>query len=471
MDTKPQDERPFNINEITADQFKLLIDKMLNGFALHKIIVNEKGEPVDYEFLEINPAFEQKTGLKREDVLGKRITEILPGTEKDPENFIKLYGDVALGGEPVYKEIFSQALNKWFLISVYSPQKYYFVVMMKDINDQKRNEKILLNNERRLRLLLDIIEYKTGNIQEFLDYSLHKAIELTESQIGYIYLYDEKTKLFTLNSWSREVMKLCTVRESMTVYELDKTGIWGEVVRQRKPILVNDFAATNPLKKGTPEGHAPMKNFMSIPVFHNDDIVAVVGMANKASDFDDNDVLQLELLMENVWKIVMVKKTEEKLLKEENKFKKYFEKSPQGIFVIDEEGNVKDLNPRVVEMMGYPKEELIGQNFTKFIFQDSLEAAQKAFSNLKESGFTQGDYNFITKDGRRSSATVKAIRIEDGTLLGFIDDINDQLKAIADLKASNQELQRINSLVVNRELKMVQLKNKLTELGIDPNSI
>ena len=180
MDTTPQDERPFNINEITADQFKLLINKMLNGFALHKIILNENGTPVDYEFLEINPAFEQKTGLKRDEVLGKRVTEVLPGTENDPENFIKLYGEVALGGEPVYKEIYSQAINKWFLISVYSPQKYYFVVMMKDIDNEKKNEK-------RLRLLLDIIEYKAVNIQEFLDYSLHKAIELTESQIGYIY--------------------------------------------------------------------------------------------------------------------------------------------------------------------------------------------------------------------------------------------------------------------------------------------
>jgi PAS domain S-box-containing protein len=266
-------------------------------------------------------------------------------------------------------------------------------------------------------------------------------------------------------------MKVCSVREPMTVYELNKTGIWGEVVRQRRPIKVNDFTAPNPLKKGTPEGHAPMKNFMSIPVFHNQEIVAVVGMANKKYDYDDNDILQLELLMENVWKIVMVKRTEDKLLNEEKKFKMYFDKSPEGIFVIDDQGNILDLNPRVEEMTGYAKNELIGQSFTKFIFQESLDDAQSAFKNLLSSGFTQGTYVFITKDGRRSNANVKVNRLEDGTLLGFIEDINEELKAIEDLKNSNKELQRINALTVNRELKMVQLKTKLQELGVDPNSI
>ena len=266
-------------------------------------------------------------------------------------------------------------------------------------------------------------------------------------------------------------MNLCTVRESMTVYELEKTGAWGEVVRQRKPIVINDFAAVNPIKKGTPEGHAPIKNFMSIPVFHNDEIVAVIGMANKDSDYDDSDILQLELLMENVWKIVIVKKTEEKLSKEENKFKMYFEKSPQGIFVINEQGNILDLNPKLIELMGFKKEELIGQNFINFLFQDSITNAQDAFKSLDANGFTQGDYIFMTKDGRRSNANIKAIKLSDGTFLGFIDDINDQLKSIEDLKTSNKELQRINSLVVNRELKMVQLKAKLMELGVDPNSI
>ena len=62
-------------------------------------------------------------------------------------------------------------------------------------------------------------------------------------------------------------MKECGVLNPQTIYELDKTGIWGEVVRQRKEIIVNDFLAYHPLKKGYPEGHAPLYRFLSIPIF------------------------------------------------------------------------------------------------------------------------------------------------------------------------------------------------------------
>lgn len=78
------------------------------------------------------------------------------------------------------------------------------------------------------------------------------------SKFGYIYFYDDKKKEFTLNSWSDEVMKECTVLAQQTTYSLEKTGIWGEAVRQRRPITVNDFQLCNPLKKGFPPGHVEL---------------------------------------------------------------------------------------------------------------------------------------------------------------------------------------------------------------------
>jgi ABC-type multidrug transport system fused ATPase/permease subunit len=69
---------------------------MLDGFALHKIITDKKGKPIDYEFIEVNSAFEKMTGLKRDILIGKRVTKTLPGIEKDPADWIGKYGDVAL---------------------------------------------------------------------------------------------------------------------------------------------------------------------------------------------------------------------------------------------------------------------------------------------------------------------------------------------------------------------------------------
>jgi PAS domain S-box-containing protein len=85
-------------------QFDMFFDRMLDGFANHKIIVDKKGKPADYVFLELNHAFEKMTGLKRAQIIGKRVTEVLPGIEKDSADWIGIYGKVALTGEPVQFE-------------------------------------------------------------------------------------------------------------------------------------------------------------------------------------------------------------------------------------------------------------------------------------------------------------------------------------------------------------------------------
>ena len=106
-------------------------------------------------------------------------------------------------------------------------------------------------------------------------------------------------------------MKECTVTDPQTCYELDKTGIWGEVVRQRQPIILNDFQAPHQLKKGYPEGHAPLYRYLSLPVFDQDKIVAVVAVANKESDYTRTDILQLTLLMDSVWRMVVRMRSDE----------------------------------------------------------------------------------------------------------------------------------------------------------------
>ncbi|MBL8028485.1 MAG: GAF domain-containing protein, partial [Fibrobacteres bacterium] len=154
-----------------------------------------------------------------------------------------------------------------------------------------------------------------------LDNALNEAIKLTDSKIGYIYFYSEKRKEFTLNTWSKEVMKECAVVNPQTVYSLDKTGIWGEAVRQRKSILVNDFPSANPLKKGTPEGHVRLSRFLTVPLFQDGEIVAVVGVANKDSEYDDTDILQLNLLMDAVWKTTSRLKAESSLKENEERLR------------------------------------------------------------------------------------------------------------------------------------------------------
>ncbi len=201
------------------------------------------------------------------------------------------------------------------------------LVSFNDITERKKNEEKIKKNEARLEGLLRISQYKSESINDLLDYALNEAIELTDSKIGYIYLYNESKEEFTLNSWSKEVMAECKVIEPQTIYQLEKTGLWGEAVRQRKPILENNFQHENPYKKGYPEGHVTLEKFLTLPIYFNDSIVAVVGVANKSTDYDNSDIRQLTLMMDSVWKLLEQKNVEITLQDQNQKLEQQYEES------------------------------------------------------------------------------------------------------------------------------------------------
>ena len=189
----------------------------------------------------------------------------------------------------------------------------YFVVQVENITERKQAEQRSMVEKKRLWAILRIAQMRTTLAKELLDQVLIAIIDLSESQFGYIYYYSEETEEFTLHAWSQGVMEACTMSDKPTQYQLAKTGLWGEAVRQRQPIIDNDFASPDVLKKGYPAGHAPLTRFMTIPVFIDGEIVAVVGVANKKEEYTGLDVSQLTLMMDSLWNIMERRQAEEAL--------------------------------------------------------------------------------------------------------------------------------------------------------------
>ena len=121
-------------------EYEQLVVQMQQGLAMHEIICDQFGTPVDYRFLSINDSFEKLTGLKRKDVIGKTVLQILPNTEK---YWIQIYGEVALTGKPYHYTNYSADLDRYYDVYAYSPKPRHFAVLFSDVTEYKAMEKNL----------------------------------------------------------------------------------------------------------------------------------------------------------------------------------------------------------------------------------------------------------------------------------------------------------------------------------------
>jgi PAS domain S-box-containing protein len=308
-----------------AEKQITLLNRAIEQSTVSVVITNKEGI-IEYT----NPKVRELTGYTAEELMGKN-PRIFNSGEQPVEFYEELWKTI-LSGNNWKGEFHNKKKNGelYWESATLSPitnrrgEIINFVAIKEDITERKtiirelvtakekaeksedqilqQKQQIELDNNR-LEGLLRISQFDTNSTQELLDFALEEAINLTNSKIGYIYFYNENTQEFILNTWSKEVMSECAVNEPQSVYNLDKTGCWGEAVRQRKPIIINDYKAYNPLKRGTPEGHVQLEKFLTIPVIFDSKIVAVAGVANKTDDYNDSDIRQLTLLMDNVWKI------------------------------------------------------------------------------------------------------------------------------------------------------------------------
>jgi len=121
----------------SEQKYRLLFENMTVGFALHEMIYDENGKPVDYRYIEVNPAFEKLTGAKAADLIGHTVKEIMPNTEP---HWIETFGNVARTGESISYQNYAQEIGRYFDTWAFSPAKDQFAVVFSDITERMRHE-------------------------------------------------------------------------------------------------------------------------------------------------------------------------------------------------------------------------------------------------------------------------------------------------------------------------------------------
>ncbi len=215
--------------EISGKFYRSAIENMMNGFALHSIVTDDEGNPKDYRYIDINRAFEEYTGLKRENVIGKTIREIEPRIEEDEINWISFFGQVALTGNSNSVEQYSAAFDRWYKVSAFCPAIGYFVAIFFDITELKKQAQRLEEKNHKL----------TAIRQELVanEWRLKKAQEI--AQVGYW-------------EWEMEANMIWGSEEAFHIYGLERNT----------PYLSREDALKIPLPEYQNKLYEAMKGLM-----------------------------------------------------------------------------------------------------------------------------------------------------------------------------------------------------------------
>jgi len=231
-----------------------------------------------------------------------------------------------------------------------------------DITARKQAEEARRLDDARLEALLKLNEMAETSLQQVADFALEEAVELTKSKFGFLGFMNEDESAMTIDAWSGGAMQECGVADRPTVFRIAGAGLWGETVRQRRPIVVNDYAALKTWKGGLPAGHVPLARFLGVPVFEGERIVAVVAVANKEDEYQEGDVRQLTLLMSGLWQLVQRQQAQQALRESEERLQAILDNTTAVIYLKDVNGRFFLTNQRFRELFHVPRAEIVGKS-------------------------------------------------------------------------------------------------------------
>lgn len=264
----------------------------------------------------------------------------------------------------------------------------------KKIKDQERFERILLT-----RLSISDLSL-THSLDKLIQVVIDESEQLTGSSIGFFHFLSKDQKTLTLQTWSTNTLnKMCTAEGKNTHYPVERAGVWADCIQLRKPIIHNDYESlTN--KKGLPIGHASIIRELVLPIFEGDNIVAILGVGNKETDYDTTDIDSLTQLSQYAWDIIKSKRIEEALRESEERYRYMFEHHPQPMFIYDLETlQILQVNNAIIDNYGYTKEEFLSMTLMDFHLQEDLDELKKDIEKTRSSNNPTGTWRNVKKNG------------------------------------------------------------------------
>ncbi|MFA4861404.1 MASE3 domain-containing protein [Methanoregula sp.] len=398
-----------------------------------------------------NSKFDTMFGYEKGELIGRHVSVVNAPEEKTSprdtaEEIIKTLHEKG-GWRGEVKNIRKDGTTFWCLAAVSTFEHPGFgsvwISAHTDITAHKQAEDAV-QAAVKLNQLID-----TMSVSECMSYTLDEAERLTSSKIGFFHIINPDEKTIQLIAWSTETRKHCFIpKEPERHYPVEKAGIWVDCIRQRRPVIHNDYASL-PHKKGLPEGHVPVIRELVVPIFNEDKIIAIIGVGNKVVDYDEKDISVLTLLAKNTWTLIQRKQVEEALRESEQKFRDIFNNTTDAIHIHEinadgTPGRFTDVNDVACRMLGYTREEMIAKTPFDITTDHHNPPLERVIEEQRMSGTARFETEHRAKDGTIIPVEVNThIVTIQGTkvMLGVVRDITKRKKAEVLLKHYSEELE------------------------------
>jgi len=383
----------------SEQRYRSLFENMTNGFARCQMVY-ENGAPCDFIYLDINNAFKTLTGL--EDVIGRRVTEVIPGIRGTNPEIFESYGRVAQTGKPEKFETYVPGLGSglWFEVSVYSPEKNFFVSVFETITERKQAEEAAIENEMRYHRVLD---------------AMMEGCQIIDFDWRYIYVNDV---VAAQGKRTREELLNHTMMEMYP--GIEQTELFA-ALRQCMEERISKR----------------IENPFTFPNRDTGWFELSIQPAREGIFILSTDITERKL-------------AEEKSRKQEKHFRALIENSLDNISLLAADGTLLWENPAVNRTLGYKQDEFISRNIFDLMHPDDQGWTAKTLVELiRKPGWNEhGVFRLLHQNGTwRWIEAIATNLLEEPSVQAIVinySDITERKQAEIDLQQKNDDLGLIN---------------------------
>jgi len=419
------------------------LEKILQITADGFWVINRKGRVT-----EVNDAYCAMSGYERDEILGLSINDLDPteSPQQTQERMAAIMDQGSLLFETQHRRKDGSLFPVEITVTHMKEHGNQFVCFCRDQSERKRQEEELRAANARLQALWSITSLSDADIKTISDHVLNTIVAMTNSAYGFYGFVNDDESVMTIHSWSGEAMEHCAMVDKPTKFRIDEAGLWGEAVRQRKPLIINDYSSNHQGKKGLPTGHVALTNLLVVPFISGDRITAVAAVANRLTDYEQDDITQLTSFLASVQALVESKRAETNLRESEDRYRALVNGLPDILMRFDREGRHLFASANVQTVTGMAPTAFIGRTHRELGFTESqCEFWESAIRGVFDSGTPTVTQFALETNGKETLFDWRLVpEVDDdgkvASVLSIARDVTARRKAEEALRKSEERM-------------------------------